>query len=114
MTRIGRSTNIAGRAGAFSAARWKRATFGWLAFALAAMIVGGVVGSRSLTDSQMASGGAAKAMRMLASGGFNEPATESVLIQSPRRVAARRRPALLRLQGRAAAVVPLRRARLPE
>jgi hypothetical protein len=28
-------SNIAGRAAAFSAARWKRATLGWLVFAIA-------------------------------------------------------------------------------
>jgi uncharacterized membrane protein YdfJ with MMPL/SSD domain len=74
--------NVAGRAGAFSARHWKRATFGWLAFALAAVVLGAAVGVNSLTDSQMASGEAARAERMLASAGFQKPATESVLIQS--------------------------------
>jgi uncharacterized membrane protein YdfJ with MMPL/SSD domain len=74
--------NVAGRAGAFSSRHWKRATFGWLLFALAAMILGGVIGSKSLTDSQMASGETAKALQILASAGFNDPATESVLVQS--------------------------------
>lgn len=36
--------NLAGRAGAWSAAHWKRALFGWLVFAIAAMAVGSVVG----------------------------------------------------------------------
>ena len=76
------ANNVAGRAGAWSARRWKRATFGWLAFALAAVILGGAVGANLLTDSQMASGETAHAERMLASAGFNTPATESVLIQS--------------------------------
>jgi uncharacterized membrane protein YdfJ with MMPL/SSD domain len=75
-------TNLAGRAGAASARRWKRATIGWLLFAFAAVVLGGAVGAHRLSDSQMASGDAAKAERMLAAGGFNEPATESVLIQS--------------------------------
>jgi uncharacterized membrane protein YdfJ with MMPL/SSD domain len=74
--------NIAGRAGAFSAARWKRATLGWLAFAIAAAVLGAAVGANQLTDSQMASGETAKADRMLADAGFKTPATESVLIQS--------------------------------
>src|SRR5262245_15756422 len=74
--------NIAGRAGAFSAARWKRATFGWLAFAIAAAVLGTAVGANQLTDSQMASGETAKAERILADAGFKTPATESVLIQS--------------------------------
>jgi RND superfamily putative drug exporter len=77
-----RPGNIAGRAGAFSARCWKRATLAWLAFAIAAVVLGVAVGARSLTDSDMASGEAAKAERMLASAGFKTPATESVLIQS--------------------------------
>ena len=35
-----RPGNVAGRAGAFSAGHWKRATFGWLAFAIAARFFG--------------------------------------------------------------------------
>jgi uncharacterized membrane protein YdfJ with MMPL/SSD domain len=77
-----RPGNVAGRAGAFSAGHWKRATLGWLAFAIAAVTLGGSVGAKSLSDSEMASGEAAKAERILASAGFNTPATESVLIQS--------------------------------
>jgi uncharacterized membrane protein YdfJ with MMPL/SSD domain len=74
--------NIAGRAGAFSSAHWKRATLGWLAFAIAAAVLGAAVGANQLTDSQMASGETAKAERILADAGFKTPATESVLIQS--------------------------------
>jgi len=74
--------NIAGRAGAFSAMRWKRATIGWLLFAIAAVVLGTAVGATRLSDSEMASGETAKAEQMLAAGGFKKPATESVLIQS--------------------------------
>ena len=74
--------NIAGRAGTLSAAHWKRATFGWLALAIAAAVLGSAVGANQLTDSQMASGEPAKAERILADAGFKTPATESVLIQS--------------------------------
>jgi uncharacterized membrane protein YdfJ with MMPL/SSD domain len=75
-------SNLAGRAGALSAARWQRATIGWLLFAIAAVVLGSAVGVTKLSDSQMASGETAKAERMLADGGFKKPATESVLIQS--------------------------------
>jgi uncharacterized membrane protein YdfJ with MMPL/SSD domain len=75
-------SNIAGRAGALSAAHWKRATLGWLLFAIAAVVLGAAVGVNKLTDSQMASGETARAERMLADSGFKKPATESVLIQS--------------------------------
>src|SRR5690348_14618098 len=34
--------NLAGRSGRWSAAHWKTAAFGWIAFAVATMVVGGV------------------------------------------------------------------------
>ena len=74
--------NLAGRAGRWSAAHWKTAAFGWLAFALVAVFVGGAVPVKQLTDADMASGEAARAERILQHAGFNIPATESVLIQS--------------------------------
>jgi hypothetical protein len=36
--------NIAARAARWSAANWKQATFGWLAFVVAAAVLGHVVG----------------------------------------------------------------------
>jgi hypothetical protein len=36
--------NVAGRAGRWSAAHWKKALFGWLVFAVAAIALGNVVG----------------------------------------------------------------------
>jgi len=76
------STNLAGRAGRWSAAHWKTATFGWIAFAVVAVVLGSLVGTHKLTDAEYASGQAAKAESMLAAAGFNTPATESVLVQS--------------------------------
>jgi uncharacterized membrane protein YdfJ with MMPL/SSD domain len=78
----GPSRNLAARAAGWSARHWRRATFGWLAFAVAAILVGGWVGARSLSDADMASGEAATAEHILADAGFETPATESVLIQS--------------------------------
>jgi RND superfamily putative drug exporter len=75
-------TNLAGRAGRWSASHWKTALFGWLAFAIGAMVVGGVVGHLQMRDSQMASGEVARALRMLEQAGFKQPAVENVLIQS--------------------------------
>ena len=43
-------TNLAGRAGRWSAAHWKTATFGWLTVAVLLVVVGSVVGTRKLTD----------------------------------------------------------------
>jgi uncharacterized membrane protein YdfJ with MMPL/SSD domain len=74
--------NLAGRAGRWSAAHWKTAAFGWIAFAVAAVFLGGAVGVKQLKDSDMASGEAARAERILEQAGFKIPATESVLVQS--------------------------------
>jgi hypothetical protein len=76
------SLNLAGRAGRWSANNWKKAFFGWLVLAVAALVVGMAAGHKQIPDSQTASGGAAKAVRILEQAGFKEPATESVLVQS--------------------------------
>ena len=75
-------TNLAGRAGRWSAAHWKSATFGFLGVAIAALVVGMAVGKVVLTDSEQASGETAKAENILQHAGFNTPATESVIVQS--------------------------------
>jgi RND superfamily putative drug exporter len=74
--------NIAARAAATSAAGWKRAAFGWLAFAVAAMALGTAVGTKPMAATDAASGEAARAERILSAAGFARPATESVLVQS--------------------------------
>ena len=76
-------TNVAARAGRWSADNWKKAFFGWVIFAAAALVVGMMAGHHQMPDSKTASGEAAKAQRILESANFKTPATESVLIQSP-------------------------------
>ena len=76
--------NLAGRAGRWSAEHWKRALFGWLVFAVAAMLVGSIAGHVQMKDSEFASGEVAAAMQMLERAGLANPATENVLIQSHR------------------------------
>jgi RND superfamily putative drug exporter len=76
--------NLAGRAGRWSAAHWKRALFGWLVFAIAAMVIGGGVGHVQMKDSDFASGEAGTAIRMLQGSGLIQPATENILVQSHR------------------------------
>jgi uncharacterized membrane protein YdfJ with MMPL/SSD domain len=78
------SRNLAARAGRWSADNWKKAFFGWLVVAVVALVVGTAVGHKQAPDSQLASGEAAKAQRILEQGGFKAPATESVLVQSDR------------------------------
>jgi uncharacterized membrane protein YdfJ with MMPL/SSD domain len=77
-----RAMNLAGRAGRWSAAHWKRALFGWLVLALAATALGNASGHVQMKDSQYASGEAARALRLLEQAGFKQPAIESVLIES--------------------------------
>ncbi len=79
---IGVHHNLASRAAAWSGAHWKRATFGWLAFVAAAVLLGTASGSTTLKQEDTASGEAAKAEHILADAGFKRPATESVLVQS--------------------------------
>ena len=75
-------TNLAARAGRWSAAHWKTATFGWIALVAAAVALGTVVGGKQLTDAENANGEAARAEHILAHAGFANVATESVLVQS--------------------------------
>jgi uncharacterized membrane protein YdfJ with MMPL/SSD domain len=79
--------NFAARAARWSAAHWKTATVGWLAFVVAAIVAGSAVGSVKLTDAEQSTGEAARAQRILADAGFTQPAAESVLVQSKTAVA---------------------------
>ncbi len=75
-------TNLAGRAGRWSASHWKRAAFGWIAFAALAVVIGGAVGAREMKDWAIANGESRRAERILDEGNFKIPARESVLVQS--------------------------------
>src|SRR5215471_4258583 len=75
-------TNLAGRAGRWSAAHWKRAAFGWLLFAVLAVVVGSLVGARQMKDWAVANGESRRAAQILDQASFNTPARESVLVQS--------------------------------
>jgi putative drug exporter of the RND superfamily len=77
--------NLAARAARWSAAHWKTAAFGWLAFAVVAVALGSFAGTKTLSDSELATGEAAHAQRLLDNAGFADPATESVLVQSKTR-----------------------------
>ena len=89
---------LATRAAKWSAANWKKAAFGWLAFALTAATVGQAVGTVKLTEAEQGSGESAKAQTMLERAGFGQLADEAVLVQSARlKVADRRFTAVLGL-----------------
>ncbi len=74
--------NLAERAGRWSAAHWKTATFGWLAFVAIAFVLGNALGVVKLTDTEQATGETARAERMLNGAGFADHAGETVLVQS--------------------------------
>ena len=74
------SRNVAARMGRWSAAHWKTATFGWLAFVLVAFGLGGMVGTKNI-DSTGGPGESGRMNRILEDG-FKQPASEHVLIQS--------------------------------
>ena len=74
--------NLAARAGNWSAAHWKTATFGWLALVLAAVVIGSAVGSVKLTNSEQTTGESARAQQIYDSAGFRDRAGENVLVQS--------------------------------
>src|SRR3954454_19614357 len=75
------SRNLAARMRRWSAAHWKTATFGWLAFVLVAFAVGSQVGTKQ-ADPTKAGPGESGHMDRLLDAGFKVPASESVLIQS--------------------------------
>src|SRR6266511_1004738 len=73
--------NVAARMGRWSAAHWKTATFGWLAFVVVAFALGGMVGMKSI-DLNAPGPGESGRMDAILDAGFKQPAGESVLIQS--------------------------------
>jgi uncharacterized membrane protein YdfJ with MMPL/SSD domain len=73
--------NVAARMGRWSAAHWKTATFGWLAFVLVAFGLGGAIGMKTIDPNKPGPGESGRVDRIL-DDGFKQPAGESVLIQS--------------------------------
>src|ERR671910_3788722 len=73
--------NLAARVGRWSAAHWKTATFGWIAFVRVAVAIGSVVGTKSLSDNEGVPGESGR-MEKILDESFQRPAGETVLIQS--------------------------------
>ena len=71
--------NFAARAGRWSAAHWKTATFGWLAFVTVAIVAGMAVGTVKLTDAEQGTGETARAQAILTDAGFSQPAAVAVM-----------------------------------
>jgi uncharacterized membrane protein YdfJ with MMPL/SSD domain len=75
--------NFAARAGRWSARHRKTAILGWLAFVLAAVVIGGAIGTQQLDPVDHGSGEAARADKTLDAAGFKVDSTsESILIRS--------------------------------
>ena len=81
MSRAIQHSNLAARMGRWSAGHWKTATFGWLLLVVVAFAVGGQVGTKSV-DPNTAGPGESGRMDRILDAGFEQPADESVLIQS--------------------------------
>ncbi|MBS1845183.1 MAG: MMPL family transporter, partial [Actinobacteria bacterium] len=75
-----RKSGIAGRAGRWSAAHRKTAIWGWIAFVIAAIVVGGAVGTKTIDDGG-GNGESAQADRTLETA-FPQSAVEQVIVQT--------------------------------
>ncbi|MGH3072874.1 MAG: MMPL family transporter [Gaiellaceae bacterium] len=84
MSPLKRSNNLAARMGRWSAGHWKTAVFGWLAFVIASVVIGGQVGTKYLDESDNAVGEAARATKMIEAGfpEVDDEQGEIVLVQS--------------------------------
>ena len=74
-------SNLAARAGAWSARHRRMAILGWIAFVILATVAGGATGQRELTDAETSNGQSAAAERAIEAAGFPDEAGEQVLIQ---------------------------------
>jgi uncharacterized membrane protein YdfJ with MMPL/SSD domain len=77
-----RGPNLAARMGRWSARHRKSAILGWLAFVAAALVLGGVVGTKTLGDADAQVGEAGRAAKIYAAAGLDRGDPESVLVQS--------------------------------
>ncbi len=76
-----RKRNLAARAGRWSAQHRKKAILGWLAFVVLAVVIGGAVGTKTLSDSDYGTGESGRADKVV-SEHFPDKEGESVLVQS--------------------------------
>jgi RND superfamily putative drug exporter len=74
--------NLAARMGSWSARHRKAAIFGWLAFVTAAFVLGGLTGTKRLSDADTQSGESHRAAKIIAGVGLDRGDAESVLVQS--------------------------------
>lgn len=73
---------IARRVGGWSVRHRRRAIIAWLTFVIAAVAIGGALGTKQLGTAETNVGEAGRADRTLADDGFAQPALERVLVES--------------------------------
>jgi len=73
--------------GRWSARHRKTAIFGWLAFVVAAVAIGGTLGTKRLDPDELGVGDSARAQEIIDAGAFADTTDESVLVSSPSRTA---------------------------
>lgn len=83
--------NLAARIGRWSARHRRKAVLGWLAFVIAAVAIGGAVGTSTLADEDSGVGESRQADQAIAAAFPDESAEEAVLVQSAGPEASRRR-----------------------
>jgi uncharacterized membrane protein YdfJ with MMPL/SSD domain len=76
-------TNVAARMGRWSARHRKTAIFGWLGFVVAALVLGGMLGTKKLEPNASTVGESGRADQVLADR-YEKPPTERVLVQHRR------------------------------
>jgi uncharacterized membrane protein YdfJ with MMPL/SSD domain len=77
-----RGPNLAARMGRWSARHRSAAILGWLGFVAVALVLGGIVGTKSLGDADAQVGESGRAARTYAAAGLDRGDPESVLVQS--------------------------------
>jgi RND superfamily putative drug exporter len=82
MTPLNRSNNVAARMGRWSARHRKTAIFGWLAFVIAAAVIGGAVGMKKLDQDELGIRESGRAQELIDNGAFRDTADESVFVES--------------------------------
>jgi uncharacterized membrane protein YdfJ with MMPL/SSD domain len=76
-------TNIASRAGRWSAQHRRRAIVGWLVFVVLAVGIGGALGTQTLRSHEMGTGESGRADQALHDAGLRDAATETILVTAP-------------------------------
>ena len=74
--------NLAARAGYWSATHRRMAIGGWLAFVVVAFVLGGAIGTRTLTDDEDGNGSSRVADKVVSKADFPDKADEQVLVRA--------------------------------